>query len=251
MGLTVERVAVLVDGDNINAMHAEQVRCAGRRLGRVDVTRVYAAANIKSDWLSTPGYRVMHAGSGKNAADILLCIDAMELALTGGIENFVIATSDGDFTHVAQRLRERGLHVHGMGEAKSPQSFRLACTTFTVLKTAQCSVTTPVAKPPTPVVKASVPPAKAPASVTKPAVSNVSMLDRKIKAIIAKHSAKSRGMKIVDLAREMHAAHATKISEQPERTWRAYLTKRPNLYDLDPRGPEAFVRFRPEAFAPT
>lgn len=249
MGLAVERVAVLVDGDNINAIHAEQVRCAGRRLGRVDVTRVYAAANIKSDWLTTPGYRVMHAGSGKNAADILLCIDAMELALTGGIENFVIATSDGDFTHVAQRLREKGLHVHGMGEAKSPQSFRLACTTFTVLKTAQCRIATPVAKAPTAVVKPSVPTAKAPASVAKPVVPNVSMLDRKIQAIIATHSVKSRGMKIAELAREMHAAHATKISDQPERTWRAYLIKRPNLYDLDPRGPEAFVRFRPKAFA--
>ncbi|SFN71462.1 Uncharacterized conserved protein, LabA/DUF88 family [Roseovarius lutimaris] len=242
IGPSIERVAVLVDGDNINAMHAEQVRCAGRRLGRVDVTRVYAAANIKSDWLTTPGYRVMHAGSGKNAADILLCIDAMELALTSGIENFVIATSDGDFSHVAQRLRERGLHVHGMGEAKSPQSFRLACTTFTVLKTARCSVATPVAKPPTPV-------AKPPAPVAKSSQPDVSELDRNIKAMIACHSVKGGGMRLQDLALKMCQAHGTRISTLSEKNWRAYLAKRPNLYVLDPRGPNATVRLHSKAFA--
>ena len=244
MGLSVERVAVLVDGDNINAMHAEQVRCAGRRLGRVDVTRVYAAANIKSDWLAAPGYRVMHAGSGKNAADILLCIDAMELALTGGIENFVIATSDGDFTHVAQRLRERGLHVLGMGEAKSPQSFRLACTTFTVLKTAQCSIATPVAKALTPA-------AKAPASVVKPPVPNLSKFDQNIKDTICLHEPKGLCMRIADLNSKMRKAYGTQISDQPERNWRAYLTKRSNLYAVDPPCQNANVRLRSKAAAST
>ena len=47
----------------------------------------------------------------------------------------------------------------------------------------------------------------------------------------------------------MKNAHGVKISELPEKRWRSYLAVRPALYDLDPKGPEALVRFRPEGFA--
>lgn len=223
------RIAVLVDGDNISARHFAQVIAAASGLGRVDIARVYAAANRPSDWLTLPGYRLMHAGQGKNAADVLLCIDAMELALVGGLETFVIATSDGDFTHLAQRLRERGQHVLGLGEEKAPMSFRLACTDFVLLNplskcTAEPEKTEPVAPP------------------AKPA--DKSKLDLDIRSIIAKNSQKGAGMRITDLSAVMYKEHGVRISKYPERSWRGYLSKRPTLYDLDPRGPEAKVRFR-------
>jgi hypothetical protein len=47
----------------------------------------------------------------------------------------------------------------------------------------------------------------------------------------------------------MHVQHGIRISTFPEKTWRSYLQARPALFDLDPRGPEAMVRFRPEGFA--
>lgn len=218
-----DRIAVLVDGDNVSAVHAGQVLAEAARLGRVDVARVYVAANTNSAWLITPGYRAMHAGVGKNAADILLCIDAMELALTGGLETFVIATSDGDFTHLAQRLRERGQHVLGLGEAKATKAFRMACAQFITLKTAQPCVVTPVAKP---------------------SVPNMSKLDQNIRAMIASHSANGCGMQIGVLGQKMRQTHDTQTGARPEGGWRAYLSKRPNLYDLDPRGPSANVRLR-------
>lgn len=228
IGLMADRIAVLVDGDNISAVHSEQVLAEAAMLGRVDVARVYVAANTNSTWLITPGYRAMHAGVGKNAADLLLCIDAMELALTGGLETFVIASSDGDFTHLAQRLRERGQHVLGLGEAKATKAFRMACTQFITLKTPQpCAAV----------------------SVAKPSAPNISTLDKNIRAMIAKHSQKGQGMRVSELSLHMHRVHGLKISSQPERTWRAFLSKRPTLYDLDPCGPEAFVRFRSEGFA--
>ena len=102
-----QRIAVLVDGDNINAAHAGEILSRAGKLGRVDVARVYAGLNASCEWLKTPGFRLFHAGAGKNAADILLCIDAMELALTGELSTFVIATSDGDFSHLALRQREQ------------------------------------------------------------------------------------------------------------------------------------------------
>lgn len=221
------RIAVLVDGDNVSSKHSAQIISEAEKLGRIDVARVYTATNPSSDWLMTPGYRLMHAGVGKNAADLLLSIDAMELALVGGIDAFVVATSDRDFTHLAQRLRERGLYVLGLGEQKAPEDFRLSCTEFHLLtkkKNSQHSV------------------AKA---------SGVSELDQKIRCMIAQYSTGGRGIRISELAPKMHAAHGTRISAYPERNWRTYLSARPTLYEIDPRGPEAMVRFRPRGFSPS
>ncbi len=168
----------------------------------------------------------MHAGVGKNSSDVLLCIDAMELALSGGIQAFAIATSDGDFTHLAQRLRERGLHVLGLGEAKAPNCFRMACSNFVLLgETA------------------------APRKIQPQHAEKAVNFDRNIRFIIQQHSQQGSGMRLVDLAREMSKAHGTQISTYPERSWRAYLAKRSQLYDLGPRGPEATVRYKPEGFA--
>lgn len=228
--MSSRRLALLVDGDNLSAKHSARLLSEADKRGRVDVSRVYASATRSSDWLATPGYRLMHAGAGKNAADLLLSIDAMELALRAGIESFVIASSDGDFTHLAQRLREHGLEVLGMGEAKTPQAFRLACTQFALL--------------------AADTPARTPARDGRCGGSRISELDRKIREMIAAHSQEGRGMRIVELGPKMHLAHGTRISSYPDRNWRAYLSGRPALYEVDPKGPEAMVRFRQEGFAP-
>lgn len=219
------RIAVLVDGDNVGPRHASTVLWEAGKLGRVDVARVYANASRPSDWMTMPGYRVIHAGSGKNAADVLLCIEAMELALEAGFGAFAIASSDRDFTHLAQLLRERRAMVVGLGEKKSSAAFRLACTRVVVL------------------------PAMKPCALTPATGDAPSDFDRGIRGMIAQHSRNGRGMLIADLAPKMHAEHGTRISTRPERTWRAYLSARPELYDIDPRGPEATVRFRTDGFS--
>ncbi|SEL11508.1 Uncharacterized conserved protein, LabA/DUF88 family [Roseovarius nanhaiticus] len=223
-----QRIAVLVDGDNINAAHANEILSRAGKLGRVDVARVYAGLNPSCEWLKTPGYRLFHAGAGKNAADILLCIDAMELAMTGDLSTFVIATSDGDFSHLVLRQRERGLHVLGLGEAKAPECFRLACSEFATLEGGKLA-----AQPPT----------------SRPAVRNCSVLDWNIRKMIASGSEAGQGIPIADLGRLMGQKHGTRIGDMPDKTWRAYLTSRAKLYDLDPRGPKAKVRFKPDGFA--
>ncbi|MFX0542824.1 NYN domain-containing protein [Roseovarius sp. S4756] len=222
--MEARRIAVLVDGDNISASHANEILSRAGNLGRIDVARVYAGMHPSCDWLNTPGYRLMHAGAGKNAADVLLCIDAMELTLTGELSAFVIATSDGDFAHLAHRQRERGLHVLGLGEDKAPKSFRLACSEFQHLESAV-------------------------AEERLEAKQDDYAFDRKIRSIIKKNSQKSAGMQIAQLSLEMKQAYGTKISSSIEGNWRGYLSKRPNLYDLDPRGPNAMVRYKPDGFA--
>jgi hypothetical protein len=219
------RLAVLVDGDNISGSHGARILRIAEQHGNPTVARVYANAQRPSEWHEACGYRMIHAGTGKNASDVLLAIDAVELALSSGVNTFVIASSDGDFTHLAQRLREYGATVTGVGEAKAPTCFRGACSSFVLID-------------PTPTMNL----------VTKPHA-DVTELDLKIRAVISANSKKGAGVRIAVLGPSMHSEHGTRISTYPERTWRAYLAARPNLYDLDPRGPEAMVRFKPEGFS--
>lgn len=217
-----QRVAVLVDGDNVGADHADSILAEAGKLGRIDIARVYAAAHSTSDWLKTPGFRLIHAGQGKNASDLLLCIDAMELALASGLATFAVATSDGDFTHLAQRLRERGAHVLGLGEQKAPQTFRAACTNFSLLSR----------KP-------------KPSAVIAFAPAPCSDLDLKIRKVVAAHGSDGRSIGISLMGVRMHKDHGATTDTLPGRSWRNYLKQYPKLYDIDPPGPAAMVRLRP------
>jgi uncharacterized protein (TIGR00288 family) len=215
------RVALLVDGDNIGAQHARTIFGTASKLGSLDIARVFGDATHASGWLTAAGYRFVHAGCGKNATDVLLAIDAMELALCGGIGTVAIASSDGDFSHLAHRLRERGLMVLGIGEAKATPQYRAACTRFEVL----------------------------PPSATAAQPCAAPSLDQKIRTVIATNSSNGKGMRIADLSPKMKTLHGVQISTLPEKKWRTYLSARPALYELDPRGPDAHVRFKARGFA--
>jgi hypothetical protein len=65
--------------------------------------------------------------TGKNASDIALVIDAMDLLHSGRFDGFCLVSSDSDFTRLASRLREQGADVYGFGAQKTPESFRQAC----------------------------------------------------------------------------------------------------------------------------
>ena len=61
----------------------------------------------------------------------------MDILYTKNVDGFCIVSSDGDFTRLASRLRESGMQVIGMGENKTPRSFRAACSVFTDLELLQ------------------------------------------------------------------------------------------------------------------
>jgi uncharacterized protein (TIGR00288 family) len=219
------RVAVLVDGDNISAEYGDEILGISARYGRVESARIYFNAQNCSEWHKATGYRTVHAGIGKNASDLLLAIDAMEIALTHEFDAFVVATSDGDFSHLVQRLRERHLTTIGVGEAKAPDKFRSNCTTFVELGD------------------------RLPCAVSRRKPTTCAKLDRQIRSVIAIHSKNGAGMKMTALAPQMHQKFGVRISTYPEGNWRAYLLARPALFDLDPKGSDAMVRFKPEGFA--
>ena len=57
----------------------------------------------------------------KNTIDMVPASDAMDILHGGGIDRLCIAASDGDYTMLAQRIREAGLTVLGYGEGKTPE----------------------------------------------------------------------------------------------------------------------------------
>jgi predicted nuclease of predicted toxin-antitoxin system len=71
---------------------------------------------------------------GKNASDIGLVIDAMDILHAGKVEGFVLVSSDSDFTRLAARIREEGMQVIGVGEAKTPESLRKVCNRFLLIE---------------------------------------------------------------------------------------------------------------------
>ena len=132
------RLAVLIDAENVSARHARAVFEAAGKLGEATVRRIYgdfSNGRLASWNAAVRGFSIVpcHQGSharGKNAADIALAIDAMDLVYRERLNGFVLVSSDSDFTRLAQRLREGGFAVYGFGERKAPQAFRNACHRF-------------------------------------------------------------------------------------------------------------------------
>lgn len=132
------RFAVLIDADNtspkITAGLFEEIAKFGeasvRRIyGDFSSTRLKSWAEILQKYAIDP-YQQFAYTSGKNASDIALVIDAMDLLHSRRFDGFCLVSSDSDFTRLASRLREEGADVYGFGAQKTPESFRQACRRF-------------------------------------------------------------------------------------------------------------------------
>lgn len=131
------RLAVLIDGDNQAPAPVENFLKKLPAYGNVTMGRVFGnwskpAFGAWSDFCRRTGFsaRQQHDYvTGKNATDIALVIDAMELAFARNVEGFVLITADSDFTPLAVRLRELGFVVIGAGRAAAA-SLTAACTQY-------------------------------------------------------------------------------------------------------------------------
>jgi hypothetical protein len=137
-----DRLAVLIDADNISAKVAKDLFDELAGYGTLTVKRAYG------DWTTThlTGWKdQLHSFAispmqqfaytqGKNSTDSALIIDAMDLLYAGNLDGFVLVSSDSDFTRLATRLREAGMTVYGIGAKKTPSAFRDACDKFTFLE---------------------------------------------------------------------------------------------------------------------
>ena len=144
-------LAVLIDADNTPARLSGVIFDEIAALGEAAVRRVYGdfTSNHLSGWSKVQaehGLVPQHSPAhtvGKNSSDISLVIDAMDLLLSGRFGGFVLVSSDSDFTRLASRIREQGLDVYGIGQQKTPESFRKACKRFIFLENLAGAVVTP------------------------------------------------------------------------------------------------------------
>jgi len=132
------RLAVLIDADNASAKIADGLFEEIAKIGEASVRRIYGDfsnprsrgwADILAKHAIIPQQQFAYT-TGKNASDITLVIDAMDLLHSGRFDGFCLVSSDSDFTRLAARIREHGVDVFGFGEQKTPESFRQACRRF-------------------------------------------------------------------------------------------------------------------------
>jgi uncharacterized LabA/DUF88 family protein len=132
------RLAVLIDADNTSSKIADGLFEEIARLGEASVRRIYGDfshprskgwTDVLAKHAIIPQQQFAYT-TGKNASDITLVIDAMDLLHSGRFDGFCLVSSDSDFTRLAARIREQGVDVFGFGEQKTPESFRQACRRF-------------------------------------------------------------------------------------------------------------------------
>lgn len=132
------RLVVLIDADNASAKIAGRLFEEIAKIGEASVRRIYGDfsgprlkswADILTRHALIPQQQFAYT-TGKNASDITLVIDAMDLLHSGRFDGFCLVSSDSDFTRLASRIREQGLDVYGFGEQRTPESFRQACRRF-------------------------------------------------------------------------------------------------------------------------
>lgn len=137
-----DRIAVLIDADNTQLSKLDAVMNEISTRGRIVVKRVYG--NWKKTLLSKWEQEIKRLGinarqqfdyvRGKNATDMALIIDAMDLLYRDMFQCFVIVSSDSDYTPLAIRLHESGATVIGIGKEITPESFRNACDDFILME---------------------------------------------------------------------------------------------------------------------
>ncbi|WP_037287738.1 NYN domain-containing protein [Saccharibacillus sacchari] len=134
----LKKIAVLIDADNAQKKKIKYIFEEVSTKGHIITKRAYGdwsnetLKNWKNDLneLAIQPMQQFAYTTGKNATDSAMIIDAMDLLYTNKYDAFVIVSSDSDFTKLATRLKESEVFVIGVGENKTPISFRSACDEF-------------------------------------------------------------------------------------------------------------------------
>jgi len=136
------RIALLIDADNSPSAKIDVILAELAKLGVANIRRAYG--NWKKDGLK--GWEaVLHEyairpvqqfdySKGKNATDMGMVIEAMDLLYTDQPDAYGIVSSDSDFTPLVMHLKAKGALVFGFGAKKTPMPFVNACSRFLYLE---------------------------------------------------------------------------------------------------------------------
>ena len=116
------RVALLIDADNLSGDVIEQaIEHLLESHGAIHFRRAYCSPQKVIEHIEL--FRrhsirpMVNVPTGKNSTDIALAVDAIDLVISERPAVVVIASSDSDYAPLAQRLREKGCRVIGIGQA--------------------------------------------------------------------------------------------------------------------------------------
>ena len=137
-----KRIALLIDADNAPAAKLDVILTEVARYGVANVRRAYGDwknPHLKSWEACLHQYAIRPVqqfaySRGKNASDMAMVIDAMDLLYARNLDGFAIVSSDADFTPLVMRLLTDGVKVYGFGEKKTPDPFVNACSKFTYVE---------------------------------------------------------------------------------------------------------------------
>ena len=124
----LKNIALLIDADNVQPDGIDPVLTVLAELGQVNIRRAYGnwAKPALSNWskhthrFGLQPVQQFDMTRGKNATDMAMTIDAIDLLYAGKVDGFGIMSSDSDFTPLATRLRQDGITVYGFGDFKTP-----------------------------------------------------------------------------------------------------------------------------------
>ena len=137
-----QKIALLIDCDNVSYKSIEGVLAVLAKYGQVNVRHAFGDWNsdYMKGWvgkLQPNAIRPMQQFAytkQKNATDSAMIIDAMDLLYSSNVDAFALMTSDCDFTPLVMRLRESGVMVYGFGEEKTPAAFVDGCSKFVYIE---------------------------------------------------------------------------------------------------------------------
>src|SRR5574337_887607 len=150
------RIALLIDADNAPAEKIDEILTELSTLGEINVRRAYG--NWTKSGLGGWQQRLLEFAirpiqqfdysKRKNATDMAMTVDAMELLYSERPDAFGIVSSDADFTPLVMHLRARGSAVYGFGTAQTPKPFVNACSRFLYLESLVSEEEAEAAAPP-------------------------------------------------------------------------------------------------------
>ena len=139
MSAQLKNIAILIDADNASAKNIGHILQEIEKLGHITCKKIcgdWGNAHIQSWQEALRKYVIEPMQSfsyvkGKNATDIAMVIEAMDLLYSNNYDGFCLISSDSDFTSLALRIRKNGIKVFGFGKRSTTvDAFTQSCDEF-------------------------------------------------------------------------------------------------------------------------
>ena len=132
------KLAILIDGDIIEPKMLGLVLDEADGYGTRIICNIYGNSDKISYWNACIQHHkikfVPNYTDGKNAADITMIVDAMDILYSKTISGFCLVASDNHFAGLAKRICKEGMFLAGIGNSNTPASLRDTCDSFTAIE---------------------------------------------------------------------------------------------------------------------